>query len=73
MALRPIPPRTLFTLLTIKRLAQMPLAAGLFYNPGPVLPWGIMPDMLIMAARQASNPIIMFVFMKADNFLVHEN
>jgi hypothetical protein len=40
-------------------------------DPRPVAPWGIMPDMLVVAALERSHPVLRIVLMEADNAALH--
>jgi hypothetical protein len=40
-------------------------------DPRPVAPWWMMPDMLIVAALELSDPVLLIVLMEADNAALH--
>jgi hypothetical protein len=40
-------------------------------DPRPVAPWGMMPDMLVVAALELSHPVLLIVLMEADNAALH--
>ena len=52
---------------TQQRLPDKVPPTGLSYNPGPVLPWWIVSDVLAMTALQISDPVSFLILMKPDD------
>ena len=50
-----------------KRCAQESCATRFCYDPRPVLPWRVVPNMLRVTTFQIGHPVLLFVLMKPEN------
>jgi len=64
-------PRFLVTFFTIQCFPEMLPTPLLSRHPWPVGHWGLMPDMLSMAASQVGHPVALFVLVESNNRLIH--
>lgn len=68
---RPVARCSLIALAAREHLAQVAVSASRRDDPGPVGPWRVVPHMLVVAARELGNPVLLLVLVKPDDALIH--